>query len=92
MSVWFRKNQKILLKSFASPFAPESPLIAELNSFFFSPRLPAHCADFPEQEIAVRWIKQHADSLTVVPVSRLACAEEIYDALRITWRELHPPS
>lgn len=92
MSVWFRENQKILLKPFASSFEPESPLIAELNSFFFSPMLPAHCADFPEQEIAVRWIKQHADSLTMVPVSRLACAGEIYDAMRIAWRELHPPS
>ncbi len=92
MSVWFRENQKILLKSFSGTFEPNSPLIAELNSFFFSPRLPAGFSDFPELEIAVRWIKQHTDSLPIVPVSRMACAEEIYDAMRIAWRDMQPAS
>ncbi|MGA2506989.1 MAG: nucleotide excision repair endonuclease [Chitinispirillaceae bacterium] len=88
MSLWFREKQKILLKSFPDAFAAESPLVAELRSFFFDPDLPAVVSDFPEQEIAVRWIKQHADSLASVPVSRMASAEEIYDALRIAWHDL----
>ena len=92
MSVWLRENQKILLKSFPEGFEADSPLIGELKTFFFSPRLPAAFSDFPEQEIAVRWIKRHADSLAIVPVSRQACAEETYDALRIAWRDMQPSS
>jgi hypothetical protein len=88
MSVWFRENQKILLKSIELTFEEvDRPVIAELATFFFSQRLPATPSDFPEQEIASRWIRRHADSLSVVPVSRMACAEEIHDALRITLRE-----
>lgn len=92
MSVWFRENQKILLKSFPETFETDSPLIAEIKTFFFSQRLTASSSDFPEQEIAVRWIKQHADALAAVPVSRMACAEEIYDAMRIAWRDLRHAS
>jgi GIY-YIG catalytic domain len=87
VSVWFRENQKILIKTFPDNGETGSPLVDELKTFFFSPRLPAASTDFPEQEIAARWIRQHADSFTIVPVSRMASAEEIGDALRIAWRE-----
>jgi hypothetical protein len=87
MSVWFRENQKILLKSFSTRFEADSTLLGELKSFFFTPRLPAAGSDFPEQEIAVRWIKRHSDALAIVPVSRLSCAEETIDAMRIAWRD-----
>ncbi|MCU0608705.1 MAG: nucleotide excision repair endonuclease [Chitinispirillaceae bacterium] len=88
MSVWFRSNQKILLKSFDTTFPDTGSLIAELNSFFYTPSLPAAASDFPEQEIAIRWIKTHADTLTIVPVSRLSDAKEICDAMRVAWAEV----
>jgi hypothetical protein len=92
MSLWFRENQKILLKSFSAAFPADvraaQELLGELKSFFFTPRLPAASADFPEQEISVRWIKRHADSLAIVPVSRLSGAEEIFDSMRIAWRDM----
>jgi hypothetical protein len=88
MSVWFRENQKIFLKSLSPGFEADSALAGELKRFFFTPRLPAAASDFPELEIAVRWIKRHADALVMVPVSRLSCAEETMDALRLAWRDL----
>jgi hypothetical protein len=92
MSVWFRHNQKILLKPFSGAFDTDDAFVAELKTFFFSRSLPPAVSDFPEQEIAVRWIKRHADTAAIVPVSRHACADEIYDAMRIAWRDLQPSS
>jgi hypothetical protein len=88
MSVWFRERQKILLKPFTLPFPASGQLATEINAFFFTSRLPPDSNDFPEQEIVFRWIRQHEDSLTFVPVSRMSCAEEICDAMRIAWRDL----
>ena len=87
MSVWFRGNQKILLKPFDVSFQEKDVFIAELAAFFFSPVLPAGPADFPEQEIATRWIKRHADALAMLPVNRMANAEEIHNALKSLWRD-----
>ena len=94
MSVWFRQNQKILLKAFDADFGAGSQILSELKAFFFSPKLAADASDFPEQEIAVRWIKRQGDTLLVVPVSRMADEKEIYAAMRIAWREAagRPPS
>ena len=87
LSVWVRRDQRILLKAFDAVPAGEIPLVAELNAFFFSTRLSTEASDFPELEIATRWISRHADSLVIVPVSRLANAAEAYDALRVAWAE-----
>ena len=92
MSVWFRENQKILLKSFSTSFEADRTLLGELKAFFFTPRLPAAPSDFPEVEIAARWIRRHNDALVIVPVSRLSCAEETMDAMRIAWRDMPPRS
>lgn len=87
MSVWFRKNQKVLLKPFDAAFPDAEGFIADLAAFFFSPVLPAGPTDFPEQEIATRWIKQHLDTLAIVQTGRMAYAEELYNAVKILWRE-----
>jgi hypothetical protein len=87
MSVWIRKNQKLLLKPFDGAFPAENGFTADLAAFFMSPALPAASTDFPELEIASRWIKKHADSLVMVPVSRMADAGEVYDAVKSSWRE-----
>jgi hypothetical protein len=87
MSLWFREGRKIKLRPFAPDFPVEDPLKEELQSFFFCEKLPAETSDFPEIEIATRWIKQAGDSLPVVPVARMADVEELYNALRIAWRD-----
>ena len=87
MSFWFRRNQKILLKPFDLPFSPSKALIDNVEHFFFSPTLPPMATDFPEQEIAVRWLKAHGDKYTIVPVSRLKDAEEVTAAIGEYWEE-----
>ncbi len=94
MSFWFRRNQKILLKPFDAQFASSPTMVNELETFFYSSRLPAAATDFPEQEIAFRWLKIHGEDCTIVPVSRLKNAAEVYAAMKSYWKELkdHTPS
>jgi hypothetical protein len=89
MSFWFRRNQKIQLKPFDLPFSPSKALVDNVEHFFFSPTLTAMATDFPEQEIAVRWLKTHGDKYTIVPVSRLKDAEEVASAIGEYWEEVH---
>lgn len=81
MSFWFRKNQKIFLKKLNVNLEFDTKLIEELDRFFFSDKLSASDQDFPEQEIAFRWIKTHKDSLVTVPVNRMSNVEEIQEIL-----------
>jgi hypothetical protein len=87
MSLWFREGRKIRLKPFVPDFPAQSPLIEELRSFFFDDPAPPDASDFPEEEIAIRWIKQSRDTLNIVPVDRAADAAAIYDAMRSAWRD-----
>lgn len=87
MSVWFRKDQKIHLKPFDATFPADAVFTGELEEFFFSPVLKPGPMDFPEQEISVRWIKRHADTLAILPVGRLANAGEIHAALKSLWAD-----
>jgi hypothetical protein len=94
MSLWFREGRRIRLTSFVPDFPGQSPLIEELRSFFFDDPPPPDASDFPEEEIAIRWIKQSLDTLNIVPVDQAADAATIYDALRSAWRdfrEKQPP-
>jgi hypothetical protein len=88
MSFWFRKNQKTLLRPFFSDFRDAAGLIVELNKFFFSGNLLPHSEDFPEQEIASRWVKQHRDGLAVVFINRVADAKEACAAMRSLWKDV----
>jgi hypothetical protein len=88
MSFWFRRNQKILLKPFDVDFRQSDAMMKELERFFFSDKLPAQSTDFPEQEIALRWIKSRAEELVIVPVSHMQNAQEIYAAMRGYWSEV----
>jgi hypothetical protein len=87
MSVWVRKEQKILLKALDPLPDTSLPIIAELNAFFFGGKLTPESTDFPEHQIATRWIRRHADELEIVPVHRMADAEEVYEAIRASVQE-----
>jgi hypothetical protein len=88
MSFWFRRNQKIVLKPFDPKINPSAELIDELDRFFFSKNLPVATTDFPEQEIAIRWIKCHNDDLVILPVARMQNAFEISKAIIVYWSEV----
>jgi hypothetical protein len=88
MSFWFRKNQKIILRPFSPDFKDTGVLSQELDNFFFSTRLPPNPMDFPEQEIATRWVRRHMDTLCVVRVTRFASGREMADAMKSYWKDL----
>lgn len=85
MTVWFRENQKILLKPLLSDFSERENIVDDLGQFFFSEVLSPANSDFPEQEIIFRWVKQHEDTLLIIPVYRMSSPEDIYTALKSTW-------
>ena len=87
MSFWFRSGQKIKLMPFYSDFRDCTDMVKLLDEFFLSERLPAAFTDFAELEIAFRWIKRHNDGLCMIPVYRMASAEEIFDSLKCRWSD-----
>jgi hypothetical protein len=88
MSVWFRKNQKTVLRPFYSDFRDGTAIESELDRFFFGAPLPTNSMDFPEQEIATRWVKQRRDDLCIVWVSRSDSGREVYDMMKSFWKEI----
>jgi hypothetical protein len=87
MSFWFRKNQKIRLMPFSSDYKDGPAMEAELEKFFFGGTLAPAPDDFPEQEIATRWVKQRKDSLCIVWVSRSSTGKEVYEMIRGYWKD-----
>jgi hypothetical protein len=77
-----------MLKPFDVEFSFSQTMLDDLEHFFFSDKLPALTTDFPEQEIAFRWLKTHGDECTIVPVSRMKNAEEVYSAMKSYWKEV----
>jgi hypothetical protein len=88
MAVLFRKGQKIMLRPFAADFSDGAALTSELKDFFFDSPTPAAPSDFPEQEIALRWIQRHRDSLIIIAVHQLSSAEEVVEAMQSYWSEV----
>jgi hypothetical protein len=85
VSVWIRKDQKIKLRSFETDFREEGALLKELREYFYSGALPASPEDFPELEIATRWVKRNRDAAAAPPVinaGQAAGAEEIVSAMK----------
>jgi hypothetical protein len=87
VSFWFREGQKTRLKPFAVDFSEERDLVSEIEAFFFSEKLAPEPTDFPELEIVTRWVKRHAEDLSIVPVHRLACAQDVFEAMKLAWME-----
>jgi hypothetical protein len=85
VSVWIRKDQKIKLRSFEADFREEATLLKELREYFYSGTLPAAPDDFPELEIATRWVKRNRDGDSAAPainVGLLEGAAEIIAAMK----------
>ncbi len=88
ISFWFREGQKIKIVPFCTDFSQAESIKNQLEEFFFSPQLPKDQSDFPEQEIAFRWIKKNRDKLISVPVSRYADSQEIFAAIKSYWKDV----
>jgi hypothetical protein len=88
MSFWFRRNQKTMLKPFPLDFKFSGELLQEMENFFFSGKLPPHPTDFPEQEIAYRWLRQHEEDVVSIPVDRMKNGEEALKAMKGYWQEV----
>jgi len=86
-SVWFRKNQKINLRPFFSDFREGIALENELEAFFYGGSLPAVPTDFPEQEIATRWVKRRKDELCIVLANRSGSGKELWEQMRGYWKD-----
>ncbi len=87
MSVWFRRNQKINLRTFNDDFSDTETMDRELEQFFFSEKLATAPTDFSEQEIAQRWLSRRLDALPVVPAFRMATGKEVLAAMKLMWEE-----
>jgi hypothetical protein len=88
MSLWFRKNQKIILKPFLSDFSDIDVLETEIDNFFFSNKLPVSKEDFPLQEIATRWIKKYQNELAIVWINNYISSKEVCKAIKSLWKDV----
>jgi hypothetical protein len=87
MTFWFRTGKKILLKEYQGSGETDD-LAEQIASFFFADTVPVSPTDFPEQEIAYRWIRRRQDHLPIVQIDRFESVEEIADAVRGLCREV----
>ncbi|MDG5816515.1 nucleotide excision repair endonuclease [Chitinispirillales bacterium ANBcel5] len=88
MSFWFKSEQKIKIRPFETDLTKDNAILKEITAFFFEGDLQPHNQDFPEQEIASRWIRKNKDSLIAVPVYRLADSNEVLSAIKSYWKDL----
>jgi hypothetical protein len=88
MSFWFRRNQKTALKPFPLDFDFSLQFRQDLENFFFSDKLPPAASDFPEQEIAYRWLRHNEEGLVSIPVDRIKNVDEAIAAIKDYWREV----
>jgi len=81
MTVWYRRGQKVKLKSLPADSGGHEGLREELERFFFSGPLQATPSDFPEQEIVDRWVRRR-HSFPAVNVADCGSAAEALRQLR----------
>ncbi len=88
MSIWFRRDQKIVLRAFSPEGEAPAEISRELEAFFFSRKLPVDQSDYPEQEIVVRYVKRHREGLITVPVDTMADGMEVWEGILAYWPEV----
>ncbi|MBD3421130.1 MAG: hypothetical protein GF398_13520 [Chitinivibrionales bacterium] len=81
MSLWYKKNEKVLLREVDPNHDDADEVTAAIERFFFAGSLPAAMDNFAEQEIVLRWIARNK-SVPCIPVYNLADAAEVYFALK----------
>jgi hypothetical protein len=92
LSFWFRKEQKVMIRTLDAHWKNDEVLLNDMNVFFFSDKLLPDNQDFPELEIATRWVKKQTGGFEVIPVSRYGEVSEILIALKCVWNEFEKKS
>ncbi|MBD3347496.1 MAG: hypothetical protein GF401_20765 [Chitinivibrionales bacterium] len=87
VSFWFKKDQKVKLKEFDADLSTISSLSDELEDFFFKDKVPVSPQDFPEIEIATRWVRRNEEHIVVVPAAGAASPEEIIIVMKHYWKD-----
>lgn len=81
MLFFMRQNQKIIMKQIETVSFDKGPLITEIEAFFYNGTLPAEPTDFPEIELATRWVKSNKDSIDLIDVYNYSGPEELTEIL-----------
>jgi hypothetical protein len=78
---FMRQNQKIIMKQIEFVSFDKSSLLSEIDTFFYNGTLPAEPTDFPEIELATRWVKNNKDSINLIEVYNYTGPEELTEIL-----------
>jgi len=89
MLFFLRQNQKIIMKPVEIPVHDNASLQNEIENYFFKGTLKAEPTDFPEIELATRWIKNNRDVLNFIDVYNYCDAQETMDVLAELIRSLY---
>jgi hypothetical protein len=78
---FMRQNQKIIMKQIETATFDKELLTTEIEACFFKEMLPAEPTDFPEIELATRWVKSNRDSINLIEVYNYSGSEELAEIL-----------
>jgi hypothetical protein len=78
---FMRQNQKIIMKQIETVSFDKVAVITEIDTFFYKGTLPAESTDFPEMELATRWVKSNRDSINLIEVYNYSGPEELSEIL-----------
>jgi hypothetical protein len=81
MLFMLRQNQKVVMKPVEFPTPDKAALQRDIDEYFFKGVLPAEPTDFPEMELATRWIKNNREGLNFIEVYNYSDAQETADIL-----------
>jgi hypothetical protein len=78
---FMRQNQKIIMKQIETTPLDKGLLQTEIDTCFFKGTHPAEPTDFPEIELATRWVKSNRDTINLIEVYNYCGPEELIEIL-----------
>ncbi|HEX2955904.1 MAG TPA: nucleotide excision repair endonuclease [Chitinispirillaceae bacterium] len=81
MLIFMRQNQKVIMKQIDMANIDKIALQNDIDAFFFKGSLPAEPTDFPEMELATRWVKSNRDTINSLEVYNYSGPEELVEIL-----------
>lgn len=87
MSFWFREKRNIAIYSFKTDFSETEQSILKLQRFYYHDHLPQDVTDLKEKEMAYKWVNHYQDSLTIISISMVSSAEQLWRLMREYWNK-----
>ncbi len=78
---WYKRGEKIEITKIRSDSPSEKELADYASEFFFSGKNKPGPSDFPERELALRWIKNNYDTLDIIPVNRMSGQQQVAESI-----------